>query len=130
MPRVTSSVRRWRRASGRIPCASRQPHGLPSIKKTPRSRSMLHAKPARRFLAPLVAFVASMSISITAASADNPRERAAMLASQAEKILNSYAGRRETLAQAQKLIHEALALDPASGHALVEQGRAILMSDP
>lgn len=91
---------------------------------------MLHATPARRFLASFAAVIASMSISLTAASAENPRERAAMLASQAEKILNSYAGRQETLAQAQRLINEALALDPDSGHALVEQGRAILMSDP
>jgi Tfp pilus assembly protein PilF len=73
--------------------------------------------------------VAALSISVSAAPADNPRERAAMLAATAEKVLNTWVGEAETVAQAEKLIEEALALDPTSGHAMVEKGRAILMSE-
>ena len=83
----------------------------------------------RRCLAPFAATLAAFSISFAAVPADNPRERAAMLASQAEKILNTWQGQPEVVAQAGKFIDEALALDPKSGHAMVEKGRTILMSD-
>lgn len=81
----------------------------------------------RRCLAPFAATLAALSISLAAVPADNPRERAAMLASQAEKVLNTWTGRNETLVQAEKFVDEALALDPKSGHAMVEKGRATLM---
>jgi tetratricopeptide (TPR) repeat protein len=91
---------------------------------------MLHASQARRFLAPFAATLAALLLSLAAVPADDPRLRAEMLASQAEKILNGWTGEHETILQAEKLIEEALALDPDSGHAMVEKGRAILMSDP
>jgi tetratricopeptide (TPR) repeat protein len=84
----------------------------------------------RRCLACFAATVAAHSISFVAVPADNPRERAEILAATAEKILNTWQGEPEIVARAVKLIDEALALNPNSGHALVESGRAILMSDP
>jgi tetratricopeptide (TPR) repeat protein len=88
----------------------------------------MHAFKVRSTLSSLAAVLSGMVISLAAGSADNPRERAAMLASQAEKVLNTWSGRPETIAQAEVFIQEALALDPESGHAMVEKGRAILMA--
>jgi tetratricopeptide (TPR) repeat protein len=86
----------------------------------------MHAFSVRRAFA---AVLVAVSISLPSLSADDPRERAAMLAATAEKILNTWVGEPEVVAQAEKLIEEALALDPHSGHAMVEKGRAILMSN-
>ena len=83
----------------------------------------------RRFAMSFASAIAALSISFAAVPADNPRERAEMLAAQAEKILNTWSGRHETIVQAEKFIQEALALDPESGHAMVEKGRAMLMSE-
>jgi Tfp pilus assembly protein PilF len=87
----------------------------------------MHAIQVRRPLVSFAAALAALLISFSAGSADNPRERAALLASQAEKILNTWTGRNETIVQAENFIEEALALDPNSGHAMVEKGRATLM---
>jgi tetratricopeptide (TPR) repeat protein len=90
----------------------------------------MHARQVRRPLASLAGAIAAATISLSAACAENPRERAALLAATAEKILNTWQGESGTVARAEKLIDEALALDPKSGHALVEKGRTILMSAP
>ena len=89
----------------------------------------MHAFPVQRTLLSLAALLVGSLVSLAAHTTENPRERAAMLAAQAEKILNTWSGRREVIAQARQFIDEALALDPNSGHAMVEKGRAILMSD-
>lgn len=109
-----------------------KPFGLSSTdNKTFLEIHMLHALRARTSFAPFAAVAAALftfAATCTAFASDK-REQAEMLASQAEKILNTWSGRPGTIAQALKLIDEALALDSASGHALVEKGRAILMSD-
>jgi tetratricopeptide (TPR) repeat protein len=89
----------------------------------------MHAISVRRTLASFATALLALSLSFSAMSADDPRERAAMLAATAEKILNTWVGEPEVVAHAEKLIEEALALDPDSGHAMVEKGRAILMSN-
>lgn len=88
----------------------------------------MNARQVRRALASLAGAIAAAAITLSAASADNPRERAAMLAATAEKILNTWVGEQATIDQAEKMVDEALRLDPGSGHAMVEKGRTILMS--
>jgi tetratricopeptide (TPR) repeat protein len=66
-------------------------------------------------------------VSLSAGSADDSRERAERLATQAEKILDTWSGQQEKIVEARKLIAEALKLDQNCGHAMVEQGRSIIM---
>jgi tetratricopeptide (TPR) repeat protein len=88
----------------------------------------MHARQVRSALASLAGAIAAATISLSAAAAESPRERAATLAATAEKILNTWVGEQSTIEQAEKMIDEAFRLDPESGHAMVEKGRTILMS--
>src|SRR5436190_23472018 len=82
-----------------------------------------------RYLVRSVALAAVLAVGLPAGSADDPRERAERLATQAENILTGWSGQDDVIVEARKLIAEALKLDPKSGHAMVELGRSVLMED-
>ena len=79
---------------------------------------------ARRLVA-----IAALLLAFPAGAADDARARAERLATQAEKVLDSWSGEHEKLLEAQRLIDEAMSLDPRSGHAMVERGRAMIMAN-